>query len=353
MYSIDCHWPGESEAIDASTLKAYDFSARIKLLFCGTCSGTMFWRTPAAGAPGGSEYGVFTGALLNEGPNGLVRLVEHIFVSDTVDGGATEWLRAPNGDGVHVPRWAGRRDKELSEEWPGTSLPAARWKSEAQDVPIQCHCKGIDLVLRRRGADAEFAVTPSADLPHFVDPVSQKPVAGPDACDSCRTSSGVDFFDWTFSFLRHIGFAVVSRAGEMGDLTPFPASSADLYTAVTAPTERRDPRLGTLAAYRSSDHTKRYFCSRCSACVFLAADRRPDVVDVAVGLLASPDGTARAEGALLWLLGGPVQHREDVKGGWREDWLNAVEMESESWRVKRDFPEWWRLRKAKPEKDCP
>lgn len=104
MYSIDAPWPGDPGVIGASTLKAYDFSPRIKLLFCGTCSSTMFWGPPAATPAGEREYGVFTGALLNEGPKGLVRLVEHIFVEDTVDGGATPWLRAPNGDGMRLPR---------------------------------------------------------------------------------------------------------------------------------------------------------------------------------------------------------------------------------------------------------
>lgn len=232
----------------------------------------------------------------------------------------------------------------MPEEWPGTPFAPARCKSEARDIPIRCRCQGVDLVLRRGEADAEFAATSPGGLPRFVDPASRKPVAGADACDSCRVSSGVDFFHWTFSFLRHIGFAAADDAAD-DDQPSFPTSTAGLYAAVTAPDERRDPRLGTLAAYRSSDGTKRYFCSRCSACVFLAKDRRRDVVDVAVGLLASPDGTARAEGAFLWLLGGPVRHREDMEGGWREDWLSAVETESESWRVDRDFPAWWRLMK--------
>lgn len=342
LYSIDVPWPGDNDAVQKSTLKKYGFSERLNVLFCGTCSSTMFWEHPENA--NGVNYGVFTGTLLNDGPENLVRLTDHILVADTLDGGATPWLHKPNGDGTVVKRWAQRTGKsqELSREWPGKILPDAGWRRAIPEIPIQCHCKGVDLVFRQAEAFEEHSTKEPAELPRYVDPISRKPVAGMDACNSCRTSFGVDFFNWTFSSLRHVGY---SAQGYKPDDSPsFPPTLEDLYAVVEAEGNQRDPRLGTLSVYRSSDGVKRYFCSRCSACVFYAADKRQDVVNIAMGLLDSPEG-ARAEGTFLWLLGGPVQHRDDLLGGWREGWLKAVEAESEAWRVERKFPEWWRLRK--------
>lgn len=292
-------------------------------------------------------------------------------VEDTVDGGASMWMRRPNGDGVPVTRWAGVRDttEKLPEEWPGRKFlraPSFKSNDNIQEIPIRCHCKGVDLVYRRSQADVEFSATePHADLPRMVDPATRKPMVGMDACDSCRISFGVDFCHWTFSSLRHIDFAGSAAATQTSTFNKsqqqqqqplaerlFPKTLADLYAAVSVERQQRDPRFGTLAVYASSDRAKRYFCSRCSACVFYAAEARHDVVNVAMGLLdVPPPEGARAEGAFVWLLGGQVQHREDIAGGWREKWLHAVEAEFEAWRVERKFPEWWRWVKRQPERE--
>ncbi|KAJ4418331.1 hypothetical protein N0V82_005612 [Gnomoniopsis sp. IMI 355080] len=341
FYSIDVPWPGDHDAIRNSTLKKYDFSERLKVLFCGVCSSTMFWEQPDDAKR--VQYGVFTGVILNDGPENLVRLTDHIFVADTLDGGATPWLQKPNGDGTIVKRWEQRAEKsaELSHDWPGKVLPDAGWKRSVLEIPIRCHCRGVDLVFRQAEALEENTSKQPADLSRYVDPVSRKPVAGMDACNSCRTSFGVDFFSWAFVFLRHVGFPVQGPKSE--NSPSFPTTLNDLYAAVVAEEHEKDPRLGTLSVHGSSDGVNRYFCSRCSACVFYAADKRHDVVNIAMGLLDSPQGT-RAEETFLWLLGGPIQHRDDVMGGWREGWIKAVEADYEAWRVERRFPEWWRLR---------
>lgn len=396
MYSMDVSWPGDPQAIRQSTLKKYDFSERIKVLFCGTCSCPLFFEMPpphnddaaAAAAAAASErrriFGVFTGALSNEGPRDLVRLDNHMYVGDTLDGGATTWMHGggwglsnPDAHGVmektKVRRFLGRRytSEELGEDWPpgpdgaipvvvgggGADRPKTAATTTTQEVPIRCHCGGIDLLFLQGKAEHEFTAAEGLDelLPRgVVDPVTRKYVAGFDVCDSCRMSSGSDFVNWTFSFLRHIGFpspppppVVVaqgqgSQSSRAQHLPGFPSTVDDLYTAVSvrAREEDRDPRLGTLAVYCSSEGVKRYFCSRCSACVFYATDARHDLVNLAVGLLEAVDG-ARAEGTLRWLLGGPILHRDDMVGGWREDWLKTVEAESESLRVARKFPKWW------------
>lgn len=352
------------------------------MLFCGTCSSNLFWDVPAnehgdddgstdkdsksVSQPSGEsrQYTVFTGALVNDIDLGhqhptdqlLVELAEHIALEDTIDGGVSPIMRRPNGSANNsqaAKRWFGKRllSKEIAEDdndWPriGTKHvheTSARWRnSEIQEIPLWCHCRGVDLVYRSEAAYRDHAAMELEKLPRFIDPISRKPVVGTDACNSCRTSFGTDFVHWTFSALRHIGFP--QKQQEEGPSSDFPSTVADLYRAVTAPAPERDLRLGTLAVYRSSEGVKRYFCANCSASVFYTADKNQHIVDVAMGLLDSPDG-ARAEGSFLWCLGGSFIHRDDIKGTWRGTWLNSIEAESEAWRKERDFPEWWRMRR--------
>ncbi|KAF3760975.1 hypothetical protein M406DRAFT_267186 [Cryphonectria parasitica EP155] len=347
MYSNDIAWPGDYEAIRTSTLKTYDFSKVLQILYCGTCSSTMFWDMPqrkdgSVGGENGRQYGLFTGCLVDDGPQGLVKMIDHMFVGDTIDGGASLWMRKPNGDGQSVPRWSELKhtSEKLADDWPAMAFPTADWKSGTEEIPFRCHCKGVNLVFQSGQALREYAAMEAQKLPWFVDPVSRKPVVGTDACKSCRTSFGIDFVNWTFAFLKHVAYPTTTST-TADDAAEFPKTVQDLYAAVSTDIKTRDPRLGTLAVYRSSEGVKRYFCSRCSACVFYANDKNGVFVDIAMGLFDVEK--SRAEGTFLWLFGGPFKHRGDVQEGWRGDWLKSLEAGSEELRKERDFPEWWKL----------
>ncbi|KAK2615468.1 hypothetical protein N8I77_002219 [Diaporthe amygdali] len=336
---MDIPWPGDGDEIRDSTLRKYNFSQRIKLLFCEICSCPMFFETrkPQQGefdnAPG-SEYGVLTGTLSNDGPDGLVKVEDHMFVGDTKDGGASLWMRNLNGDGVGIRRWLGRtsESEEVPLDWPGASTLATEVKSEVAEIPMRCHCGGVDLVFQRQKAEEEFMAKAKSDLPWFVDPANRKLMGSVDPCDSCRLSSGVDFWAWSFVFLRHIGFPSKTGGG-----ISFPADTKKLKAAVLTQGPDRNPRLGTLSFYSSSEDVQRYFCSCCSASVFYAVDDRPDLVDVAVGLLDAADG-ARAESLLSWGMVRTLPKfvwRDDMINGWRKQWLESVESEAEAHRRNR------------------
>lgn len=348
LYSIDAPWSSEAfGAIRQSTLKWYDFSAALKILFCGTCSAPMFWESPVrdpngSGEEGGRKFTVFVGALSNEGPRGLVEVGKHMFVGDTKDGGASMWMRGMNGEGKPaVKRYVEfkKEGEELAEDWPGQEYVdqlAAKQQEADDEVPIRCHCGGVDLVFLRKEAEREFRAKQVDELPRIVDPETRKYVAGFDVCNSCRLSFGSDIFNWAFCFLRHIGFP--ARGSTQAHENGFPKTLRDLYTAVTEEdVGKRDKRLGTLTVYCSSEGIKRYFCSRCSACVLYAADNRPgrdDMVDLTLGVLRAKEG-ARAEHSFKWVFRGRIQHREDIVDGWRGSWLTAVESEAEAWKKER------------------
>jgi hypothetical protein len=293
----------------------------------------MFWHSHHAGRP--EAIDVFTGPLLNHEGVDLIKVEQHIFVGDTVDGGATPWLRNVNADGTIPAMWAGRghRSEKLDSVWPAPStLSRAQDKAGPDVIPVRCHCKGVDLVLRRGDADFTAMKAAGDELPWFVDPETLKSVCGFDACDTCRPMFGVDVVHWTFALLQHLDFAGKSSS-------EFPADTTQLKRATS--NADRDPRLGTLRLYESSPDVQRYFCSRCSATVFYAVDDRPELVDVAVGLLEAPEGV-RAESLLYWDLGHRMGGFDDVKGGWRERFVSAVLENAEAWRVERGYPKTWR-----------
>ncbi|KAI8631263.1 Mss4-like protein [Xylariaceae sp. FL1651] len=336
MYSDILVWPGDSTAIRESSLRRYIFSEKLTILFCGVCSSTMFFEKKEAGDDN-ATHGVLTGVLTNVNVPGLAKITDHIFLGDTLDGGASPWLRSVQSDGSQPRLWKGRKgqSEELPSNWPsGNDLPDAPVSTEANEIPIRCHCGGVDLVYRQ--LNAEFAALARSELPWFIDPDTNKSLGGFDACDSCRLSSGIDIFHWTFVLLRHLAFPKLNREVQPG----FPQSSIELKAAVSMG-KNRDPRWGTLAFHESSSDVERYFCSRCSACVFYAAHDRPDLVDLAIGLIESPDG-ARAEGLVSWDFGGKMIWRQDVAGGWREDFIKRVESEAERWRIDRGYPKNWR-----------
>lgn len=290
-------------------------------------------------------------------------MTDHIFLEDTIDGGATAWMSTLSTDphAQPIPRWSGwpNTSKKLDPSWP-TPKPVAV-DGAPSSIPLYCRCKGVDLILRRgkyksnkapplssAGGPALNEKEPDA-LPWFVEPQSHKVIATFDACDSCRISlAGLEIMNWTFAEMKNIEFADSSDSVAGKSSSGFPMNTFDLKADVQSKPEDKDPRLGTLTMYASSEDVQRYFCSRCSASLFYAADDRPDMINVAVGVLDSPDG-ARAESLLEWGYGN-VGWPEDAKG-WRKDVADAVKRNSETFRVEHDIPKAW-LRVAKEEMEA-
>ncbi|KAI0452975.1 Mss4-like protein [Xylaria acuta] len=353
LHSTYVRWPGDAAAAirESKSLRRYDFATGLTLLSCGVCGSNMFAETTGDGEDCPS-YGAQTGVLTNVAVPGLVNITHHVFLGDTLDGGASPWLCDANRDGSRPRLWRGPRgqSEELHHHhhWPaaeaGASLP-----SEDTGIPVRCHCGGVDLILRQPIAD--FAARERSELPWFVDPVSNKSHASFDACDSCRLGSGSDIYYWTFVVLSHLSFPnspMSESQPQTQTLANFPESSLGLKTAVAATPADRDPRWGTLTFYESSPDVQRYFCSQCSASVFYASDDRPEMVDLAVGLLDVGDGS-RAESLLAWDYGGRVGWRQDMVGGWREGFVESVEAAAERWRLERGYPKSWRRRQMEEE----
>ena len=328
LYTHDAQWPGSLEPVIRAGLSSYQMTENVKLLFCGKCSTPMFWWEQFKGQP--EVLDVLIGALECDAKSEVVRTVRHGFVKDTKDGGATPWSTKLASDQEPIPMWSGAPNKSelIQPEW----LDAHEGGHDAADdkgldeLPIVCHCHGVNLILRRGKAD--FASTDRGKLPWFIEPDTHRALASFDACNSCRKSFGINVMNWTFALLKHISFAL--DAGKDGTI---PVSTRELEAAVSNP--KRDERYGTLQFYNSSEGVQRYFCSRCSASVFYAVHDRPDMVDLAIGLLDSPDG-ARAESRLAWCLGAPPVWKGSIDGTWRQPFADLLTENAEAWRLRTD-----------------
>lgn len=320
LHVVETTWPQPREDVDISNLQRYRFSDDITYRFCGTCSALMFYES----AKSPTKLGTFSGVLKNIDAD-LIKLRKHIFVEDTIDGGATFWLRKPNPDGREIPR---RREYEgdMPWDWPNTAnKTAVESKQGQQSLPIWCHCKGIRLQLHR----GDYANKIREDLPWFIDPRTNKSLASFDVCNSCRLQFGAtDIIHWTFAELINIS---------QPDGGAYPKTMTELKDAI----DSGDSAVGTMTYYHSSPDAVRFFCKTCSASVFYACDDRPEIVDVAVGLLEAPDG-ARAESFLSWAYGDNLTWIDDTKGGWREGLMKRVQADAEEFRLARNYPKSWR-----------
>ena len=331
FYLPDLTWP--DPAVDLSALSKYHFSETLVDYSCGTCGSHMFCKRTTPG----STPNVFSGTLSN-GPD-MVQYEDHIFVGDTLDGGATAWLRKNYRDGQPLRVWkgwhpdVGRACEELPASWPEpSSLPDPLEKVAPGVTPFHCHCRGVNLLLR----SAADLTTPDAELPFYIDPATRKYLVTSCACETCRRSSGVDMVSWTYAQLNFIEFPSTPDGLQSG---AFPLTFTALKEAVSAPPETRDPRLGTLASYQSSPDVVRYHCSRCSAKVFYTVSDRPGSIEVSVGVISHPSG-ARAEGLLRWDYASLDGDSND-KGGWREGFIRQAKRERDEWSVERGYPGVW------------
>ena len=326
LYTTSTRWPEPRSDVDVSKLKVYHFTSNISLLFCPTCSTPIFWVTRNDPS---RQLGLWTGTLTNV-DHDILKFTDHGFVGDTLDGGASEWLRHLNADGAENKRYKLDDDRsgnpeELPQQWPSPAELTGYEVKKEDAIPIRCRCKGVDLRLHR----GNYSDVKEEHLPFNIDPKTHKLLATFCGCDSCRLQSGIDTFNWTFAEMKNISFS--NQDGN------FPGHAVALKNLIDA----HDSSIGTLSYYASSSGVLRFFCSTCSACIFYACDDRFETLDIAIGVLEASDG-ARAEGMLSWTFGKRIDYREDGDGGWRQGLFDRVEKDSEDYRIARGYPKNWK-----------
>lgn len=286
-----------SQRPDTSSLTAYDSSSILRRWFCTTCGTHMYLEYHSDG-----HFEAATGTLQCETSDDVVDFKSCMWIGDTKDGGASEWVKEINGK--RLDTWSQNADDQAVHD---TVLPVPLPADGKDAIYAHCHCKGVEFWITPPDASSKSSQSPYPDLliahhlnksanpnnePWWLPSDGIRYLAGTCTCNSCRRASGFDVTFWAF----------------------VPTSNIFLDSALTQPFSQGDQYWGTMRTFESSPGVLRTFCSRCGANVFWHGDEgksgRKYLVDVAVGLLDAPSG-ARAEEILAWWTE-RVSFREDA-----------------------------------------
>ncbi|KAK3116376.1 hypothetical protein LTR53_003295 [Teratosphaeriaceae sp. CCFEE 6253] len=291
-------------------LQPYAFSHRLTYYHCPTCGTVLLSREERAGAE--PNWMLSTGTLATF--DNVVEIDCHEYLTDTLDGGFSDFL--PHVNGKQIDRWPGApgEGEQLPLYWRSPTRPTST-PSPDDRLRAHCKCNGVEFYLARPSArsamgqapwpdvlrpsgnndddaaadddDEDDAVSEPDDTAWWLRAAGTKFLASLCACASCRLACGQEWMAWAY----------------------VPASDLSLDAAGHQPFTRD---FGTLKQYRSSEDVTRHFCGTCGATVFWDGDARPFLLDVAVGLLSAAEG-ARAEGWLEWRVT-RLSHREEALG---------------------------------------
>ncbi len=244
------------------------WAAYTAVVFCSHCGSILSWQNEM------EVLAIYTGILRD--PKGTIDFQDQCCVLETGDGGLSNWLDLPKRTSCPIPRGLGSKEQEVMV------LPR-----EEPDTRASCYCRNICFQITPPNVSSTSPSSPFSDLivPYHSGPSTNsadekwwlrangtKYFAGTCACQSCRLASGNDIQTWAF-------VPKVNIRKSNGE--PFDFSMAQLKR------------------YESSKGVYRRFCSGCGAIVFWHDETRPELIDVAVGLLAAGSG-ARAEELLEW-----------------------------------------------------
>jgi len=262
-----------------------------------------------------------------EQSDGVLEFVGHMWIEDTRDGGASDWL--PTFNGKPAKRWLVEQSKshEIPLGWMAESKTTSSPKKSKIEEKLRCHChcNGVEIFISRPNEESLKASSPLPDLlvpynsghssenpenkPWWLSSDKTKHLAGTCACNSCRRIAGFDVVPWTFIPIASLSL----RNGE-----PF----------------QREFGFGTLKSYKSSPSGQspartRWFCGTCGANVFWDGEERPTLIDVSVGLLDAESG-ARAEEWLEWDRTDRISFKEDAHN---KGLVEALEDGLKKWMV--------------------
>lgn len=158
-------------------------------------------------------------------------------------------------------------------------LEKGKERKKGKVLRAECYCKGVRFSILPPSSPAAFDAFPPAER-SIVPRDKTKWYALHDPCTSCRLASGSPILSWLFTTRPHL---------QLPDGSPWPQYHV----------------FGTVRVYESSEGVKRVWCGRCGAKVAYVHESRPEVVDVAVGLLVDEgDGEGVLhKGSLEWRTG--------------------------------------------------
>ncbi|KAF9691372.1 hypothetical protein EKO04_010775 [Ascochyta lentis] len=241
-----------------------------------------------------------TGTLQADSTEGIVQYKSCMWIKDTKDGGASDWLTSIAGQSLKKWNQGAEEGDILPLDYYSSSKKVV--ESSRKPTHAYCHCKGVEFWVTPPNTASETArsnfsdlITPyhlgetasenPSDVPWWLCDKNNRFLAGTCACISCRRASGFDITFWAFIPTSNIFLdASLTR--------PFPPHGLG----------HTNDYWGSMRVHTSSKGVNRTFCGKCGATVFWDGGKEKErygLIDVAVGLLDAGSG-ARAEELLSW-----------------------------------------------------
>ena len=304
--------PPPKEVLEKCTV--YHSSKTHERYFCSTC-GTKLFVHPHH-TPNGKErdfWVVFGGAIdPPDGTDQVLNIESNEFVGDAKDGGMAAFMTTLNQKQVACYE-TDRNSTQFSALRMGDNIRSARLHERPADgamLKAACHCGGISLLIQKADHQERSISQLDRFIPKDKDGNFEKSrhIAMTCSCRSCRLHTGVSLAPWAYIPPVQI-------------INPHTGKSVVQHRAATTGTAAEYANKGlSLTHYFSSDQSCRSFCNVCGAAVFFSMDKRPEIINVAAGLLRAEEGVmARCWMSWQW---GRVSWKEestqrDVMEAWQ------------------------------------
>lgn len=288
--------PQQPDAATLAKCTIYHSSKTHDRLFCSTC-GTkvvVHVKQHGDGRPRNSWF-AYAGSIerpAGEQQSNIIRPETNEWVDDAKDGGLAPWMTELGGRDVpayHItqsdPPFSPADLQTLSNTTKPTTTPAPSERLQAA-----CRCGAVALAIK----PADHTDKSISKLDRFVpfhpstgEKIPTKYQARACVCRACRLAFGVSLTT----------YAYIPPPQILNPHTGEPLAYA--HAAETA--EGRDANRGleALTHYWSSENACRSFCGMCGSTVFFWYEKRPEIVNVAAGILRAEEG-ALARRWLYW-----------------------------------------------------
>ena len=275
LWSAGDRLKGKPQSIAKCT--AYPSSKEITRYFCSTCGSQIFMQNSDGwfAYAGCLEQSPESKRKQEPWPHDLLKVDYLGYAGDTQDFKHPALLMTLQGAEVPVYRQGPDQNEMAREEIQALAkAPPSVARGPSDVLQAQCHCGSVSLQIRRHTweTDREAGYIPP-------DGHKDKYVAGFCACRSCRLGIGASSLcPWVYVPPENV----------------FTADGQPVNFSV------HGPSAPGLQDHRSTaGEVRRSFCKTCGASFFWWSDGRPQVVDIAAGILRAPEGLA-ASNWLWW-----------------------------------------------------
>lgn len=293
---LDFILPSSKESLTSYTHPSF----QSRKWFCKTCG----CHVGDSSLRGDVSWTISTAVFdVNAGEGGVWRFNSHMCPGSTGDGGLAGVFGVVEGVELEM------RDVDLPTAGTTVATTKATIPEKGDVNPedkllAQCHCGGVSFHISRPRASF---ITSSASKTWLSPLDKTRWLASLDVCDDCRLTTGTNVIGWMFVPIDHIS----------------PALPSNLL-------------VGTSKAYHSTEDVVRTFCGTCGATVFYWCKERPEIVDVATGLLRAPEGVM-AEKWAVWRAGRLAWPENGLR--YHEGFTRALMEGMKRWGRERGHPE--------------